>query len=103
MGQLQHTRRNIGQMFSDVDVLVTPTVPICSPRISDLMGDISNLRPTEILLLRNTRPVNVWGLPAISIPCGFTSQDLPIGLQIIGPPGGERKVLQAAYAFERGG
>jgi aspartyl-tRNA(Asn)/glutamyl-tRNA(Gln) amidotransferase subunit A len=103
MGQLQHTRRNIGQMFSDVDVLVTPTVPICSPLISDLMGDISNLRPAEILLLRNTRPVNVWGLPAISIPCGFTSQDLPIGLQIIGPPGGERKVLQAAYAFERGG
>jgi aspartyl-tRNA(Asn)/glutamyl-tRNA(Gln) amidotransferase subunit A len=101
LAELQHTRRNVGQMFSIVDILITPTVPIFSPRISDLQEDISNLRPAEILLLRNTRPVNGWGLPAISIPCGTDSRGLPIGLQIIGPPGGERKVLHSAYAFER--
>ena len=99
--QLQHTRRNVGRMFSNVDILITPTVPICSPRISALMGNISNLRPAEIILLRNTRPVNRWGLPAISVPCGFTSQGLPIGLQIIGPPRGEQKVLRAAYVLEQ--
>jgi aspartyl-tRNA(Asn)/glutamyl-tRNA(Gln) amidotransferase subunit A len=103
LAQLQRTRQKIGEVFSDVDILVMPTVPISSPRISDLQADISKLRPAEILLLRNTRPVNVWGLPAISIPCGFTSQGLPIGLQIIGPPHGEGKVLRAAYALERGG
>jgi aspartyl-tRNA(Asn)/glutamyl-tRNA(Gln) amidotransferase subunit A len=53
------------------------------------------------LLLRNTRPVNVWGLPAISIPCGFTAAGLPIGLQIIGPQWREDTVLQIAYAYEQ--
>ena len=98
---LQRTRQKIGQMFSRVDILVTPTIPICSPRISDLLADISRLRPAEMLLLRNTRPVNGWGLPAISVPCGFTSQGMPIGVQIIGPPGGDIKVLRAAYALEQ--
>jgi aspartyl-tRNA(Asn)/glutamyl-tRNA(Gln) amidotransferase subunit A len=51
--------------------------------------------------LRNTRPVNVWGLPAISIPCGFTKAGLPIGLQIIGPHWGEARVLQLAHAYEQ--
>jgi aspartyl-tRNA(Asn)/glutamyl-tRNA(Gln) amidotransferase subunit A len=101
LAELQRTRRKTGQMFSDVDILVTPTIPVAPPRISDLLGNISQLRPSEILLLRNTRPVNAWGLPAISVPCGFTSQGLPVGLQIIGPPRGEQKVLRAAYAFEQ--
>jgi aspartyl-tRNA(Asn)/glutamyl-tRNA(Gln) amidotransferase subunit A len=101
LAELQRTRRKTGQMFNDVDILVIPTIPVAPPLISDLLGNISKLRPAEMLLLRNTRPVNVWGLPAISIPCGFTSQGLPIGLQIIGPAGGERKVLRAAYAFEQ--
>jgi aspartyl-tRNA(Asn)/glutamyl-tRNA(Gln) amidotransferase subunit A len=52
-------------------------------------------------LLRNTRPVNAWGLPAISIPCGTDSRGLPIGLQTIGPLRGEQKVLRAAYVFEQ--
>ena len=98
---LQRTRKKIGQMFRDVDILVTPTVPVRTPRISDLLADISALRPAEMLLLRNTRPINVWGLPAISIPCGATSQGLPIGLQIIGPPGEDAKVLRLASAYEQ--
>ena len=65
------------------------------------MGDTAALRPSELLLLRNTRPVNVWGLPAISVPCGFTSAGLPIGLQISGPPGGDAAVLQVAHAYEQ--
>ena len=88
--------------FSDVDLLVTPTMPVLTPRIAELSNDVSKLRPAEILLLRNTRPVNAWGLPAISIPCGTDSRGLPIGMQIIGPPRGEQKVLRAAFAFEQG-
>jgi len=59
------------------------------------------LRPAEILLLRNTRPVNVWGLPAISVPCGFSSGGLPIGLQIVGPRWGEVLILQLAQSYEQ--
>jgi aspartyl-tRNA(Asn)/glutamyl-tRNA(Gln) amidotransferase subunit A len=102
LSHLREIRQKIGEMFRDVDLLITPTMPVLTPRISDLAKDIPNLRQTEILLLRNTRPVNAWGLPAISIHCGTDSRGLPIGLQIIGPPNGERKVLRAAYAFEQG-
>jgi len=98
---LQQARREITERFEEIDVVVMPTTPIPAPRIADLMKNPSLLRPAELLLLRNTRPVNVWGLPAISVPCGFTSQGLPIGLQIVGPPSGEAKVLRAAYAYER--
>ena len=100
--RLLKIREAAANMFRDVDVLLTPTTPVPAPRISDLLKDISQLRPAEIVLLRNTRPVNVWGLPAISVPGGFTSQGLPIGLQIIGPPNGDEKVLRAAYAYEQG-
>ena len=99
LSHLRDTRQKIGEMFRDVDVLLTPTTPVPTPRIAELLKDMSKLRPAEILLLRNTRPVNAWGLPAISVPCGFTSEGLPIGLQIIGPPHGEKKVLRAAYAL----
>jgi len=98
--ELAHERANIATLFHGIDVLVTPTTPITAPRISDLLADPTALRPAEMILLRNTRPVNVWGLPAISIPCGFTSSGLPIGLQIIGPPQGEEPVLQVARAYE---
>ena len=96
---LHKMRREIIEKFRVVDVVLTPTTPIPAPRISELLKDPALLRPTELVLLRNTRPVNVWGLPAISIPCGITSGGLPIGLQIVGPPGGEAKVLQAAHAY----
>ncbi len=52
-------------------------------------------------MLRNTRPFNVVGLPTISVPCGFTKEGLPIGVQITGPRGGEATVLRLAYAYEQ--
>jgi len=54
-----------------------------------------------VLDLRNTTPFDKNGLPTISIPCGFTTKGLPIGLQISGPLGGERVVLQLANAYEQ--
>jgi aspartyl-tRNA(Asn)/glutamyl-tRNA(Gln) amidotransferase subunit A len=100
LAQLQRLRREIVEQLSEVDVIVTPTTPALTPQISELTEDISRLRPAEILLLRNTRPINVWGLPAISVPCGFTSEGMPIGLQIAAAPGEDKKVLQAAHIFE---
>ena len=100
-GDLERARRDIAAVFADVDVLVTPTTPIAAPTIAELKLNPDLLRPRELLLLRNTRPINVWGLPAISIPCGFTQAGLPIGLQIIGPRWGEARVLQVAHAYEQ--
>jgi aspartyl-tRNA(Asn)/glutamyl-tRNA(Gln) amidotransferase subunit A len=99
--ELKQTRSEIRKVFENVDVLVTPTTPIPAPAIADLKRNPDALRPCELVLLRNTRPANVWGLPAISIPCGFTSAGLPIGLQIIGPHWREERVLQLAYAYEQ--
>jgi Asp-tRNA(Asn)/Glu-tRNA(Gln) amidotransferase A subunit family amidase len=90
-------------LFHGIDVLITPTTPVPAPRTSELLASPEALRPAELALLRNTRPVNVWGLPAISVPCGHTAQGMPIGLQIIGPPHGETKVLQVAKAYEQAG
>ena len=98
---LERARRDITATFDDVDLLVTPTTPIPAPTIAELKQNPDLLRPRELVLLRNTRPINVWGLPAISIPCGFTPSGLPIGLQITGPHWGEAKVLQLAHAYEQ--
>ena len=99
--ELERMRREIAATFADVDLLVTPTTPIPAPSIAELQKNPDLLRPRELLLLRNTRPINVWGLPAISIPCGFTPAGLPIGMQIIGPHWGEARVLQLAHAYEQ--
>jgi aspartyl-tRNA(Asn)/glutamyl-tRNA(Gln) amidotransferase subunit A len=101
--ELERARREVAPIFakSEVDILVTPTTPIAAPTIAELKQNPDLLRPRELLLLRNTRPVNVWGLPAVSVPCGFTEAGLPIGLQIIGPHWGEVRVLQVACAYEQ--
>ncbi len=101
LAELQETRQKIDEVIRDVDILITPTTPVPTPRISDLLGDITQLRPAEMVLLRNTRPINVWGLPAISLPCGSNSQGLPVGLQMIGFRDGDHKLLRAAHAYEQ--
>jgi aspartyl-tRNA(Asn)/glutamyl-tRNA(Gln) amidotransferase subunit A len=99
--ELEQARRNIRRVFAEVDVLVMPTIPMPAPAIADLRANPDELRPAELKLLRNTRPFNVWGLPAISIPCGFTQSGLPIGLQIAGPHWREDLVLRLAHAYEQ--
>jgi aspartyl-tRNA(Asn)/glutamyl-tRNA(Gln) amidotransferase subunit A len=99
--ELEAARHSIRKVFDEVDILLTPTVPIPPPAIADLKAHPENLRPVELLMLRNTRPFNVWGIPTISIPCGFTSDDLPIGLQLAGPSWREDLVLQIAHAYEQ--
>jgi len=98
---LDARRHAIRRTFESVDVLLTPTVPIPPPGIAELQAHPEALRPTELRLLRNTRPFNVWGIPAISLPCGFTGDGLPIGLQLAAAPWREERLLQAAYAYEQ--
>ncbi|MBI4642092.1 MAG: Asp-tRNA(Asn)/Glu-tRNA(Gln) amidotransferase GatCAB subunit A, partial [Candidatus Tectomicrobia bacterium] len=89
-------------IFQDVDVVVTPCLPITAPEISatDVVVDGVSL-PVAEALTRLTRIYNILGLPAITIPCGFSRGGLPIGLQIAGRPFNEGVVLRVAEAYER--
>jgi len=98
--ELEQERRRAREFFAEVDLLVTPTMPIPAPAIADLKKDPAALRPAELRLLRNTRPFNVWGLPAISVLCGFTKSGLPVGMQIAGPHWREGMVLRLAHGYE---
>jgi aspartyl-tRNA(Asn)/glutamyl-tRNA(Gln) amidotransferase subunit A len=87
---------------SSVDALVVPTTPIGAPLINEETTRINEKDyPTRALLLRNNRPANLAGVPAISIPCGFTAAGLPVGLQLIGAVSDEHLLLRIAHAFER--
>jgi aspartyl-tRNA(Asn)/glutamyl-tRNA(Gln) amidotransferase subunit A len=95
-------KRECKKVFESVDVIVTPTTPIPAPRIDDLhkpWGDGTETAAAS--LARFTRYFNVVGLPAISIPCGFTVSGLPIGLQIAGKAFDESTVLRVAHAYEQ--
>jgi aspartyl-tRNA(Asn)/glutamyl-tRNA(Gln) amidotransferase subunit A len=94
--ELDQARRAIGEVFSSVDLLVTPATPMPPPTIEEAVR-----LGIEVELNRNTAPFNVYGLPTISIPCGFTRSGLPIGMQISGPRFGEAKVLALAHAYEQ--
>ena len=74
-------------MFPNVDLLLTPTTP--GPAFP--LG-----KPGSLLFLRNTALWNLFGLPSVSVPCGFTKSGLPIGLQITGRAGADSLVLAAA-------
>jgi aspartyl-tRNA(Asn)/glutamyl-tRNA(Gln) amidotransferase subunit A len=98
--QLEQIRRSVAQVFETVDLLITPTSCVPPFAIADLL-DPNTLREKELLMLRNTRPFNMLGLPTVSVPCGFTRADLPIGMQITGPAGGDATVLRLARAYEQ--
>jgi len=80
-------------IFKTADVIVTPTTAVAAPRID---GEIA-----VDLLNRCTRPFNLTGLPTVSVPCGFTSEGLPVGMQITGRPFDESTVLRVAHAYEQ--
>lgn len=83
--------------FADVDVIVAPTVPTTAFKIGENIGDPLKMYATDIC----TVTVNIAGLPAVSVPCGFDSKNLPVGLQLIGNKFTEQKLLNTAYAYEK--
>jgi aspartyl-tRNA(Asn)/glutamyl-tRNA(Gln) amidotransferase subunit A len=72
-----------------------------APTFSELQAAPDQLRNKEMIMLRNTRPLNVYGLPSLSLNCGFSKSGMPIGLQIIGAPGAEGVVLALAHAYQK--
>ena len=99
--ELTASRQAISKVFDKIDLLLTATVPIPPASITELKSNPESLRPTELMMLRNTRPFNVWGIPAISIPCGFTALGMPIGLQLAAAPWQMKLLLHAAHKYER--
>lgn len=98
--RLDQMRHAVTSCFAEVDLLITPSMTVPPYTLTEL-GDPDAARALELRMLHNTRPLNFLGLPAISVPCGFTVGNVPIGLQIIGPAGGEASVLRLARAYER--
>jgi aspartyl-tRNA(Asn)/glutamyl-tRNA(Gln) amidotransferase subunit A len=88
------------QLFKTCDVIATPTAPAAPPTMLELKERRSDLQNIGELA-RYTRPYNMTGLPAITVPDGFTAEGLPLGLQIGGRPFEESAILQVADAFER--
>ena len=98
---LAQLRRGIGTMFTRIDVLATPTVPVPAPRLLDYPQTFDEVIAWEAAsMLRNTRPFNGLGIPAVTVPCGRTDEDLPIGLQLAAGPWQERQALALAHAYE---
>ncbi len=89
-------RRQFEQFFERFDILLLPATPVAAPPIEG-PDAVEQAR----LLTRYTAPFNLTGLPALSLPCGFTQQGLPIGLQLVARPWAEAALLRAAYAYEQ--
>ena len=90
-------RCKYNEFFEEFDVLLTPTTPIIAP----IRGSADAVERAK-LLTRFTAPFNLTGLPALSVLCGWSSEKMPIGLQIIGKPWAEAKVLLVGELFEQG-
>ena len=103
--EAQRTRRRIGRqfakLFAEVDCIFTPTTPMTAPKIGQTTLEIGGAtEEVRAAATRFTRGMNALGLPAISIPCGFSRSGLPIGLQIIAAARQEDLLLHAAAAME---
>ncbi len=90
-------RQDFEAAFADADVIVTPISPTTAFGLGEKVADPLQMYLTDVF----TIAVNLAGLPAISVPCGFDEAGLPIGLQIIGKPFAEDRVLQVAHAYEQ--
>ncbi len=94
--------REMAAVFREVDLLAGPAEPITAPPILATEVDIDGQQVgTTAALTQYTRPYNISGVPAISLPCGFSQSGMPIGLQLAGKPFAETTVLQAAHAYEQ--
>lgn len=97
----RHLKQDFQNVFENIDVLITPTLPIQTPKIG---ADTVELNGEEVGVLdhiiRFTGPFNITGLPALSVPCGFKGH-LPIGIQIVGKPFDEKTILNVGYAIEQ--
>lgn len=90
-------KRDFESVFEHVDLLITPAAPTAAFALGEKIADPLQMYLSDIF----TISVNLSGLPAISVPCGFTSDNLPIGLQFIGKHFDEETILRVAHAYEQ--
>ena len=92
----------MAQLFQDVDLLAGPTEPVTAPPILAESVDINGqMVGTTGALTQYTRPYNISGSPALTVPCGFSAAGMPIALQLAGRPFEDATVLQAGHAYEQ--
>jgi aspartyl-tRNA(Asn)/glutamyl-tRNA(Gln) amidotransferase subunit A len=100
--ELQRIRKLIDDSFTSYDLVVLPTMRVLPSTINEALGREENVATgTEPAEMTNCVPFNSFGIPAVSIPCGFSSSGLPIGLMIAGPRFSEGRVLALANAYEK--
>jgi aspartyl-tRNA(Asn)/glutamyl-tRNA(Gln) amidotransferase subunit A len=90
-------KHDFDEAFKKVDVIATPTAPTAAFRIGEKSSDPLQMYLSDIF----TISVNLAGIPGISLPCGFTTGNLPIGLQLLGRHFDEESVLRAAFSYEQ--
>ncbi|HQB94392.1 MAG TPA: Asp-tRNA(Asn)/Glu-tRNA(Gln) amidotransferase subunit GatA [Candidatus Omnitrophota bacterium] len=90
-------RRDFEKAFREVDVILSPTSPTPAFKLGEKAADPIAMYLSDIF----TVPANIAGIPAMSVPCGFTSGGLPIGMQLMARPFDEATMFRAAYAFEQ--
>jgi aspartyl-tRNA(Asn)/glutamyl-tRNA(Gln) amidotransferase subunit A len=94
-------RREFDALWQKIDILAAPSTPVTAPLLEEITVQIgAKEEDTRLASTRLTRPVNLIGEPALSLPCGKDSLGLPIGLQLIGAPFSEPKLLQIARMLE---
>ena len=89
--------RDFENVFKEVDCLVTPVSPIPAFKIGEKVDSPLSMYLADVF----TIPINCAGVPALSVPCGFTSDNLPVGMQIIGPQFREDLILKVGSAYEQ--
>ncbi len=99
--QLALLRRTIDDAFTDVDLVVLPTNRADPRTITDELKREETPEPTEPESVFNSLPFDLYGTPALSLPCGFSPAGLPIGLMIAGPRFSEAAVLALGHAYEQ--
>jgi aspartyl-tRNA(Asn)/glutamyl-tRNA(Gln) amidotransferase subunit A len=93
--------RDFSKIWTNLDCLITPATPMTAPKIGETSVAIGSFtEDVRTAATRLTRPFNVLGWPALALPCGFSSANLPIGLQLAAPPQQEDTLLQAGAALE---
>lgn len=90
-------KEGLERVFGVCDVLLTPVTPNTAPRLGESLAHPMEMYLSDLY----TVPVNLAGLPALSMPCGVDQQGLPVGAQLVGPRFGEQVILNAAYAYQQ--
>lgn len=96
---LQRCGAGAARVFNEVDVLLTPTVPASPPRLADI-GTVETYAPANMKAMRNTAISNLFGWCALTIPVGLDTNRMPVGLQLMGPPHAEARLIGIALGIE---